>query len=347
MYARDTYQTQPIIQGIQYIPHWIPLYNYQGQFIQYYPAYVPTPVVYALPQPPMPEIHKQVDRFFSKVIEERSKKTLPETLTDKVKKSSLVQEFLKKQATSNDTPTASANSAPIEHNYSQTVLLKKIEALIGASFLDEGYCHGMTVLWLTMMSLNLEPLFYAMIKDIADCPDDQIHLVSEQILQLLEWIDLAHNSNQYSNDVTYRDIGKIIDNTANANFKHDVNLVSASEMVLRLATADRLVSVTGRTSAYSRGHTVGLFFRPAADQTGGTYSVFDANYTTGKPKEFKYANDAACEINQCIFLDANAKLDISKKTYQWELSVANRPSPVAQCQKMDEEKVESPRAKTI
>src|SRR5579872_5478261 len=92
----------------------------------------------------------------------------------------------------------------IRENYCQTILLSKINYYLSMEqeekISEEGYCHGLVLFWLAMMSWGIENLFFEMIKIIVECPDEQLPKIRNLIKVFLGCMDVGQNPHKYSNE---------------------------------------------------------------------------------------------------------------------------------------------------
>jgi hypothetical protein len=134
-------------------------------------------------------------------------KKMPVTLSEMLIQSEIYQDYVKDP--SHFRFPVENKSSPIkknQRNYSQTALLKKIKSYLdilgtGETLdLEKGYCHGITLAWLTMMSLGVEKLFYAIVRQICDCDDSNLLVMTDVITFFLDLIDRGQNPKNYSNN---------------------------------------------------------------------------------------------------------------------------------------------------
>jgi hypothetical protein len=177
--------------------------------------------------------------------------------------------------------TISTDTSNVEvADKSQTVLLKNINRYLSAInkplISEKGYCNGISLLWLTMMALKVEALFYYMVDQIALCPPEQLHQINETILTFLFWIDLGQNPALYTQH-SYSAIDKII-GLNNITTTHAVLAKTNLQVALtRRVQREALVCIKGWAKEDSTiGHAIGLFWR------GKTHYLFDANFKSGR-----------------------------------------------------------------
>jgi hypothetical protein len=265
-----------------------------------------------------------------------AKSFLKETLTDKIRKSDVYREHIKAEVGQNGAhfPAQPGNPRQISSSsgdYSQYPVLAKINAFLRNNNCLEtthiGHCNGLTILWLTMMSWKLEYLFYKMIKEIANCPDDQLQSIHKTIISFFDWIDIGQNPGHYSgNKYNQVDIDKIIGTIDGMNFfKKHYSLDEAANVVKKCVTKNTIVVLAGHDidrngKTRNIGHAIGLFYRASEG-----YSVFDPDHENGKPRVFASAHDAANEANLRIFPNASA---CGVRKFTWQVAVAKRPAPL-------------------
>jgi small-conductance mechanosensitive channel len=248
------------------------------------------------------QVKKQQQKLQQLLAELKQKKqtVLKETLCEKIANSNEVKQHMNNSVLS----MSSLSQALSTKEYDQSVLLAKINAYlisVGKPATTKiGHCHGITLLWLTMMYLDLESLFYSMIKKIADCPDHKLHTIGNTITTFLDWIDLGQNPAAYSNhQYGQRDVAKIIGGVTEVAAVR--KSITRHELLLELlnVTADNnMICFAGKgidkANKRNGGHAIGVFVK----QTGQDifkYCVFDPNYKDNKHKEFSASTTAAAE----------------------------------------------------
>jgi hypothetical protein len=257
---------------------------------------------------------------------QRNKDVLKETLFEKIAKS---EEF-KQCMNGAELPSTFSNSVSASQEYDQSVLLEKINTYLVSVGKPEtttiGHCHGITLLWLAMMYLGLESLFYSMAKTIAECPDKQLHKIDKTITTFLEWIDLGQNPTRYSNNqYGQRDVAKIIGGvTEFAAVKKDISQDQLAHELKRVAQVNHMICFAGKgiskTTQLRSGHAIGVFIKRSKTNSL-QYCVYDPNYTTNKHKIFDTPETAAVECWNRAF----ANLVLSK-IRSIEMDVVRPPS---------------------
>jgi hypothetical protein len=238
-------------------------------------------------------------------LKQKNQTILKETLSEKIVNSDAV-----KQHVNNNLSTDSESKADSSKDYSQGGLLDKINTYLVYVAKDKisttGHCHGITLLWLTMMYLELEPLFYSMIQKIIDCPDHKLLRISKTITTFLDWIDLGQNPKKYSNkQYTQRNVAGIIGGVQ--DFAAVDRDFTESQLRLELgkyALENNMICFAGKgqdkkTFEYI-GHAIGVFIRKA--KTGFyDYCVYDPNYKKNRHTIFNTSTQAATECWQRAF----------------------------------------------
>jgi hypothetical protein len=233
-------------------------------------------------------------------LKRKNKGALKETLFEKIVNSDECKQYM---STSGANPSLQ-ETPDSSDDYSQSVLLNKIHLYLASvrkpKLSDYGHCHGITLLWLTMMYLGFEPLFYKMVKDITECPDGELHTIEKKITTFLEWIDLGQNPQNYSNNTYHqRDVAKIIGGVT--EFSAVKKIISEPLLpyeLTKVSQENHMICFAGkgmdkRTNRYG-GHAIGVFVKKTP--TGKfNYSVFDPNYKSNRHKEFDSPEAAAME----------------------------------------------------
>jgi hypothetical protein len=239
-------------------------------------------------------------------LKQKNKGALKQTLFEKVVSSDECKEYLHNHAVGTDVYETKKSA----YEYNQNVLLQKINkyhASVGKPPTSNiGHCHGITLLWLMMMSLDLEPLFYKMAKDISECPDGKLHTIHKKITTFLEWIDLGQNPQNYSNN-TYqqRDVEHIIGGvTVVAAIKKNIVKADLPEELRKVTQENNMICFAGKdpdaAPHQAGGHAIGVFVRKTPSGNFN-YCIYDSNYTDNKHKVFASSVKAAAECWACTF----------------------------------------------
>jgi hypothetical protein len=237
--------------------------------------------------------------------------SLSETLPQKILKR--LQYHASKNEAFMDESEKAIDIASIVDDFSQTILLKKINTYLksqGRALISEdGYCHGITLLWLTMMSWNLESLFYKFVDEIVNCPDAYLNMLHENITTFLEYIDFGqHPLTNTKNMCGQQDIDKIIGvKRLSPQVSHCLADTDLLGEIAKLREKENMESITGwrmvekvdpdtsNNTMVEEGHTVGVVYKDSA------YRVYDSNYKNGKHTTFAFANEAVAEVRHRLF----------------------------------------------
>jgi hypothetical protein len=242
-----------------------------------------------------------------KQLQQLQKKRIKETVSEKL---SRYCNNSPSQASAAFTPAPSPATSST-NDYSQAVLLKRINLYLDSvkkeKISEKGYCHGIVLLWLSMMSWNLEPLFYEMIKLIADCPLDQLHKIENTITLFLDWIEVGQFPGKYSNkECTQQNIDEIIGDVHKL-FSKTGSLTQGEleEEIKKLRKDNYMLPITGwwNKGGQEEGHSVGVFVR------ANRYHFFDPNYKSGKHQCFDTEPAVAKEIWERVFNNLGIKME--------------------------------------
>jgi hypothetical protein len=235
------------------------------------------------------ELAKAAQREF----EERRQKRLSQQetalpLSQTLQSSAVYQQYLVDEMKTPAVPSAAMNgNSSNGTNYSQSVLLKKINAylrLIGGTEVSEkGYCNGISLLWLTMMASNTEMLFYKMVDQIAECRDDELLMNYQTIATFLEWIEPGQYPDKYfGNNCHYADLSTIIGTAQVETTQGKTTKQQLTKILEERAKPGFMMSIHGWGESFVdktyAGHTVALFNR------NGEYHVFNSNYPEGRAR---------------------------------------------------------------
>lgn len=215
------------------------------------------------------------------------------TVSEKVGKLMLSSRASSSASTATATPLSRPAAGTSESkDYSQGILLRRINLYLASVHKDQiseaGYCHGIVLLWLTMMSWGVESLFFEMIKVIAECPVDQLDKIGNTIELFLDMIEVGQNPYKFSNNAcTQQNVDEIIGEVIKLFGATATYSKTALEAELKkLAQENNMMAVTGwweekttkvvggisKTTTQEKGHTVGVFVRRHR------YHFFDPNF---------------------------------------------------------------------
>jgi hypothetical protein len=218
------------------------------------------------------------------------------------------------------------------------VLLKKINFHLVSQgqprISEEGHCHGITLLWLTMMSWGLESLFYKLVKQIAECPNPALLQIHKEIMTFLEWIDLGQSPEKHSNNTCFQqDVEKIIGVTSiekihqklsEAELSIQLQKVSHDKNTMATITGWCNVEVTNPLTNVKtmkeKGHTLGLFYKNHA------YCLYDCNYEDGEHKVIPFVDKTTKEARHRLF-DALKSRPGEKSKYSLNFVTQKIPRP--------------------
>lgn len=247
-------------------------------------------------------------------LQQLKEKRINETVTEKLKKY-----MAGKAANATQVVASSPHTGVqvVQNDYSQLVLLKRInlylESVHKQKISEKGYCHGIVLLWLTMMSWGVESLFYEMIKLIGDCPVDQLSKIQNTITLFLDWIEVGQFPGKYSNQAcTQQNVDEIIGEVQ--KLFSETRKFTKEEMgveIQKLTKENNMTSVTGwwknKVTQLEEGHTVGVFVRDKH------YHFFDPNYKSGKATEFYSKSNVVDEAWQRVFQNLGVTAGESEK----------------------------------
>lgn len=212
--------------------------------------------------------------------------------------------------------SATQSTRPVFYN--QGTLLRKINLYldaVGGSPIDAGgYCHGLSLLWLKRMAKSRDEEFYDLIRMIIDTPVLELMNHYLVINKFIRSIDKKQNPENYpkkpidKEDASIDKKDKPIDQT-------DVNLIlkiptqkvldqtCLSRQLSELFTLSRkegaMFSISNGKEYLVHGkfgaHTVAIYVRDSM------FNLYDANYTSGRPKVFGDADALVKEIRFCLY----------------------------------------------
>lgn len=172
-----------------------------------------------------------------------------------------------------------------------------------------GHCNGIALLWLAMMSIGLEVLFYKMISTIASCPKEQLPNIGPLISLFHDLIDVGQDPAKYSHrSCNQRNVVEIMGGSTesiyNKTKRYYRNQLRRDLKALR--EEGNMILLQGWDKRYmtrtTKGHSVAVFIR------NDVYHFFDPNFHSGKPVEFSKETFLAKEIWSCLFYQLKVKV---------------------------------------
>lgn len=209
-------------------------------------------------------------------------------------------------------------------NFGQVSLIKQINAYYSKLgrppiSLDmqgkiEGYCHGITLLWLQKMAEGKEDWFYNTKKKIIEWADNELEKMEDDIdvQKFIAKIEFAQNPeihtydpNAWKSHIEKKNVDKLLETpkqTSKINRYTPASLGTLLEDIK--LTNDNAIALTSRSKIK---HTIGVFIRD------NKYYLFDPNYRSGIAQCFDSAHQLCDEIEKRLY--SNLKLDVPTRMY--------------------------------
>ena len=204
---------------------------------------------------------------------------------------------------------------------SQTPLLDKINTFLiemgrknsdGTQYQinSNGYCHGLTLLFLEKMAEGNVQWFYKTNRKIIESKDSQleeIELDIEKFLAMMEW---AQNSQKYTNGtIRYSNIDAILDTQPQQSFD---KLYTSAQLQYFFTYKQGKGNMICITNCYGdkKEHTVGIF------TDGIQYHLYDSNYKHGQAVSYTSSKELTKEVLNRLYsnfdeaIPVNAELEI-------------------------------------
>jgi hypothetical protein len=162
----------------------------------------------------------------------------------------------------------------------------------------DGYCNGMTATWLDYISKGREEEFYAMLDKIKTAPLNQMSSAgyAPSFEKLISFIEYRQNPEKYSKQVKQSDLDVILEvDKSYEQIITDLTQAQLAELLSLQINENSLIAISITGGGIE--HVIGFYRR------GEQYFLYDSNYTTGRPKAFTNAEEAAKEIHQCLIPD--------------------------------------------
>lgn len=140
--------------------------------------------------------------------------------------------------------------------------------------LQGGYCHGLTLLWLNLMSRQEEAWLYELAERIVTTDVERIRSVDNDIEILISYLEWLQHSSHYEYQVNQSDISELT----------NLNVVGALSFLLTHNELEKLIKRALEEHAFirvsSHDHTVGVAIR------NDKLYLFDAEFNNLQPKVF-------------------------------------------------------------
>lgn len=154
--------------------------------------------------------------------------------------------------------------------------------------LKGGYCHGLTLLWLHVVSQKNESWFYQTVESVLSCKSDfsKIENDVEKFIAYIEWLQ---HSSQYEYSVNQLDVSELT----------GLNLDGSLSFLMRPEDIDLLIKCAVQENKYiclsSHDHSVGVVWRD------GVVYLFDVNFSDLKPKAFRDNDDLKFALVKSLY----------------------------------------------
>lgn len=156
--------------------------------------------------------------------------------------------------------------------------------------LKNGYCHGLTLLWLYKISTNQESWFYETLKKICYCKTKKdFEAISNDIEKFLNHIEWLQNPEKYLPGINQNDIDKTLEIFPELRLSFLFEADHIKKLFKKIIHEGELIVIS------NHNHTIGVCFKQ------GIYHLYDANYQQGKAKQFKHLSTLKNEMIQCLF----------------------------------------------
>ena len=181
--------------------------------------------------------------------------------------------------------------------YNQTEIIKKINCYLKEQKrdieLNQGYCHGLTLLWLYKMSENNENWYYNLVRKIVNAPDSKLSEIEIDVEKFIAHIEWLQQPEKYVPSIRQLDIDETIEVPkeipVSSIFEPD-QLDKILELVIK---PNKMIYISGPD------HSIGVIHR------GDKYYLYDPNYNSGTSKILTSIHELRLELVQCLFTEFN------------------------------------------
>jgi len=179
-------------------------------------------------------------------------------------------------------------------HFNQKIIIKKLNQYLisrkRSVLLQQGYCHGIALLWLHQISTGNEYWFYHLTQQIADCEnDDDFNFIEWDIELFISYIEWLQHSCFYFKEVNQLDIEKLIEIHEEMKLSFLFHHTEIEFILSFIVIKNKLISIS------SHNHTIALY-----NKDDNIY-MFDANYDKLIPKIINNITLLKLEIITCLF----------------------------------------------
>lgn len=179
--------------------------------------------------------------------------------------------------------------------YNQSILIAKINAYLRLKkrplILDQGYCHGLTLLWLYKMAEKKEKWYYDLVKRIVDTPNDKLEDIEIDIEKFIAHIEWLQKPEKYIPSIRQMDIDKT------AEVPKEIPVSSVLESSQLDALLDLVIQPEKMVCISGPDHSIGVY------RYGSNYHIYNPNYDTGVAKIVVSIGALRQELIKCLFTD--------------------------------------------
>ncbi|MDR3490538.1 MAG: ankyrin repeat domain-containing protein [Gammaproteobacteria bacterium] len=172
--------------------------------------------------------------------------------------------------------------------FDQNKLIEKLNEYLSnkksLTKLPQGYCHGLSLLWLHHMSLRTESSFYQLVIDIISLPLSQYTPFENRIDEFIARIEWLQNANDYDNQLEQFDVEKLLEVPHKISFSGVFNHRDLNRLLKSILDSEKMICLSGID------HSIGIYCRDEK------YYIYDPNYVSGKAKIFSSIKSLTDEI---------------------------------------------------
>lgn len=179
-----------------------------------------------------------------------------------------------------------------------------------------GYCHGITLLWLYLMSKGKASWFYDVIDKLLSSTSSSLQKVDPDIEKFIAYIDWGQNSEKYTHGdscVHWWEVDKILkipQVDAQYQWVSDSKLYTFFQQHFH---QNNMIVLSRLESKIM--HTIGVFV------SDSLYYLFDPNSSSGRPKTFDSTGSLIDEIKLCMYAEPHQPMLL-------DAHVLKNPEPV-------------------
>lgn len=180
----------------------------------------------------------------------------------------------------------------------------------------EGYCHGLTLLFLEKKAEGNIQWFYDIKRKIIECQMHELEEMELEIEKFLAMIEWAQNTSKYTQEqIFYFNIDLILETQSQKSFEKAYTFTQLKDFLASNYEKGTMICLTSCDDK-ARKHSIGIF------TDGYFFHLFDANYHSGQATRFCSPVNLTKEVYSRLYTYFDEQLP---EKAQLEIIVVHRP----------------------